>query len=124
MKNLIVKRGFLILTVILCVLLLCVKFTGTGLHTIIGMVFTIFSVKHICKYFPARKNAAKQMRSIYDMLIASLVLMFASGIMAHFLKDYPWIIGIHCMSGVWFLVCVIIHVYQFRRLRKIPQSLQ
>lgn len=108
-------RIFLLTAAALCILLLSVRLTGAGIHAVLGLILTVISVTHIIRHYGRIRKAPEKIQAVYILLMVSLALVFASGILLHPLKQYTWLKGVHGLAGIVFCISVMVHVYQCRR---------
>lgn len=114
------KKGILLMaiTLLLCVLLFMERLTGEIVHALLGLILVIIIAAHMIKLrgvWKYRKTAVKVLDAV---LIAAMVLLVVTGILAHPLRDVMEVKIIHKLCAVLFVIGVFAHAFQHGALKK------
>lgn len=102
-------------TIVLLLLLFCVKVTGEVIHVLVGLAFTGIMIDHMIKQGKKLRYVPRKYRIVDMVLIISLVLICLSGIILHPLKDVLLIKIIHKLSSATLCIALICHVVQHKK---------
>lgn len=103
------RKLFICGTIVLCILLVCVKFTGAGIHTILGFLFTIIAGIHVGAQRKKQKYFGDAAKRVNRALIWLLITLVVSGILVHTV-DVIWLKGVHIVSGLLCVAATCVHV--------------
>lgn len=116
--NKILNKVFAGITFLLLAGLFCVKWTGPGLHAVLGMVLSIMMAVHFSRKRRCMYAVPERMSVINGLLLAALAAMFFSGIWIHVFPELLWLKIVHKLSGTVFIIGMTGHILQHRKLRK------
>lgn len=108
------ERIFLALTLVICVLLFAERLTGEICHAILGVLLIVVVGGHICTQMVKMRYQKTSVRVVDQVLIAALLILFATGILMHPLQGILILKILHKLSAVVFVLAIIGHVIQHR----------
>lgn len=109
---------FMAATILLCVLLFGVKFTGGIWHAVIGVMLVISSVSHICLRMAKMKYRTAKVKIADEVLLAALAVLFVTGMLMHPMQEVLLVKILHKLSGVVFSLGLITHIVQHKKMGK------
>ena len=112
------NRIFAGITFLLLAGLFCVKQTGPGLHAFLGIVLSVMMTVHFSRKRRCMYAVPEKMRVINGILLAALTAMLFSGIWIHAFPELLWLKIVHKLSGTVFIIGIIGHILQHKKLRK------
>lgn len=117
------KKGMKILlltvTLLLCILLFAQRLTGDVLHAILGMVLTVLLLIHTGRHIMKLRHRSMAIRIADVALFLSLLLLLLPGIVIHPMEGVMILKILHKLSGVVFVLCLVIHAVQHRGNRHV-----
>lgn len=114
------KHIFTIVMMLSCVLLFLQKFTGMGIHAVLGLVVLIVSICHTVRHRKVWRNYGTYRKVIGTLLWFALAGVTLTGVLLKSLSDVMLIIAAHKMSAVAMVVFLILHIriHNHKKIRK------
>lgn len=109
------EMSFVAITTLLCLALFLQRMTGEIWHVILGVLFIIVIIVHICRQIGRLKHMNSSIRLVDWMLLADLAVVFLSGILLHPLQGVFAIKILHKLSSVLLVIGMIVHVVQHKK---------
>ncbi|MGN0141972.1 MAG: hypothetical protein ACI4AD_07060 [Roseburia sp.] len=106
---------FLMVTLVLCVILFCVKLTGGVWHAVAGVLLIVVTVAHLCVHGKKLRGRKGLVYTADIVLLVSFVLLAVTGFLMHPLGGILAVAIVHKLSAVVFCIGLIGHVMQHRR---------
>lgn len=106
---------FVVITMLLCLALFLQRITGGIWHAILGVLFMIMIIVHICRQIGKLKYMNSFVRLVDWMLMIDLAVVFLSGMLLHPLQGVAVIKILHKLSSVLLLAGMIVHVVQHKK---------
>lgn len=106
-------------TLVTCLFLFCVKWTGGIPHLIVGLLLLIAVAKHTLKRLARMKHRDKKSQAVDWILMVDSLVILITGFLMHPLSSMIVIKILHGLSSIIFVILVIVHVVQhFPKKRK------
>lgn len=112
------NKIFFALTIVLCILLFAVKLTGPVWHVVFGVLLTCMMGKHTFSRWARLRKQKRALQAVDQILMASLIVMFVSGMLMHPLQGVVIVKLLHKLSAVIFVLAMLGHVAQHSPARK------
>lgn len=114
------KHIFTIVMLLSCVLLFLQRFTGMGIHAILGLVVLIVSIGHTVRRRNVWRSYGIYQKVIGTLLWLALAGVVVTGFLLKPLSDLMFVIVAHKMSAVAMVVFLILHVriHNQKKIRK------
>lgn len=109
---------FMAVTMILAILLFCVKLTGDIWHAVIGVMLVLMCVSHSCMQMVKMKYQEKRIRLTDEVLMGALAVLSVTGMLMHPLQGVLLVKILHKLSGMVFILGLITHILQHKKLCK------
>lgn len=103
---------FMVIAIFLCVLLFLEHFTGEIWHAVLGVLFCVLMIGHLCRQMVKLRYQKKPVRVVDIVLIVSLVVLFVTGMLVHPLQGVLAIRLLHKLAAVVFVLGLIGHIVQ------------
>lgn len=101
-------------TILLFLLLFCVRITGAAIHCILGGILVVISLVHFLGQKKKVPYMQKGMKLLDISLTLVMLLLIVSGVLVHIFSGiFLWKI-VHKVSSVLFLLGIILHLWQHR----------
>ena len=113
------EKLFGIITLVLCLLLFLERLTGGICHAILGILFIILLVVHICRQIGKLKYKKMSIRLVDWILLIAMIAVFLSGMLLHPLQEMIAIKILHKISSVVLMIGIILHVLLHGKKRMI-----
>lgn len=112
------KKLFVSTSLVLCLLLFLQRLTGEIWHGILGLLFTVIILVHLCMQSRKLKYKTFSIRCVDYMLMVSFAVVVLTGVLLHPLHGVLIINMLHKLSAVFCVLGVIVHVVQHRKGKK------
>lgn len=116
--NKIRENFFCVISILLCLLLFCVKITGEAVHVAAGCILVFISVRHFCKNLKRIKYVPPKLRIADWLLAGSLIGLAVSGMLMHLIAGVFAVKIVHKLFAVLFCIGMLVHALQHSRIRK------
>lgn len=103
-------------TLVLCVLLFLERLTGQIPHAIFGLALAVIVGVHAAKLKDTWKYRRASVKAVDILLIAAVILLVLTGILAHPLHDVLAVKIVHKLCAVLFVIGILIHAGQHGKL--------
>lgn len=111
-------RVLLGVTIVLVIVLFCVRLTGEVVHALLGVAFTGIMIYHVVKRGKKLSFVPKRYQVVDYVLLITLGVICVSGVLLHPLKDIMLIKILHKLASVVFCIATIGHVVQHKKKGK------
>lgn len=115
MKNKKKEKLFIVMTMLLCLALFLQRMTGESWHAVLGVLFIIMIIVHICRKIGKLRYINFSIQLIDWMLMVDLAVVFLSGMLLHHLQGVETVKLLHKFCAVFLLTGMIVHIVQHRK---------
>lgn len=106
---------FIVFTLVLCVLLFAERLTGNTIHSILGLIVVVVMDVHLFMQLKKLKHKKQQIQAVDWLLVASVEILFVTGILLHPMREVLALKIVHKLAAVLFVIGIIVHIIQHRR---------
>lgn len=106
------KHIYFGVTLIICILLFCVKLTGNAVHAALGSVLLLTAAIHICNNRKKLRSFSKKTQVINFILLLFAACMVITGIGFHLFQNMLVLKILHKLFGTFFFCMVLLHSKQ------------
>lgn len=106
------KKRMIFMTAMLaaCVLLFLQRFTGMGVHAILGLLVLIASICHTIRFRKVWKKRSRGKKAVEILIWTALVVVTVSGFLLKPFGGVPAVLMVHKLSAEAFAVCLLVHI--------------
>lgn len=106
------RKTAVLLTILIFVLLFCVRVTGKPFHILLGLIFILVLGVHTWK---RRKRIGKcpfRFKAADMTAVISMICVLVTGFLLKSMKDVTWVLLLHKSSSLVMAVSTLVHIYQ------------
>ncbi|MGN0394323.1 MAG: hypothetical protein ACI4EF_03075 [Coprococcus sp.] len=111
-------KAFVMVTLLLCILLIFKRLTGEKIHMILGFIFLGITILHVCRHICKLKHKKISVKLTDWIMMIALLIVLISGVLLHPFKGIFVIKVIHKISSLFFILGMIVHVIQHKKLER------
>lgn len=101
-----------LLSILVFIVLFCVKLTGKPVHILLGLVFTLILGVHTWKRRKRMGKCPFRLRVVDVIAVSSMVVVVVTGFMLKPMKDVMWVLLLHKFGALLMAISTLVHIYQ------------